>query len=347
MTITEADKEEFLSLPQEQHERLHKATAEAMRQTAVVDKTLRGEELTRALSTAENFDLARRLVDLHPKGKPADSLTYYYYSVSSGELESEEFHDGYAKFLTSFIPRREAGEKDLLDIEDSVASLTPIAIDSVRSFLKEKEFPVNPMPVAIVQCGSHVSGAALSDSPVDLLVKTVEDNPPFVVKELPLVLVYGFLAKGYLAALAPSPHDKFGIVVKVCEKRDEALLEELRRQYVSKETRLTDSKFKPSHGTEFRFYFSADNSMFVPSDLMACYDAADPRLPELLCVVKRWAKYRDIYGAENGFLSGYGFQLMALHFLLHADKEPAIENLQSTSFGRRHVKCVADRKISY
>lgn len=66
-----------------------------------------------------------------------------------------------------------------------------------------------------------------------------------------------------------------------------------------------------------------------------------------MCVVKKWAKFRKIHGLENGFLSSYGYELMVLHFLLHAEKTPIIENLQTTDWGTKTTHSVRGSTITY
>jgi DNA polymerase sigma len=51
------------------------------------------------------------------------------------------------------------------------------------------------------------------------------------------------------------------------------------------------------------------------TQLLACYSNIDPRLKKLACVIKYWAKRRQINAPFAGTLSSYAYVLLLIHFL--------------------------------
>ncbi|KAA6400668.1 MAG: putative terminal uridylyltransferase [Streblomastix strix] len=67
------------------------------------------------------------------------------------------------------------------------------------------------------------------------------------------------------------------------------------------------------------------------SELLHMYCTIDPRVRQILLLVKSWAKARQIGSAASKTLSMYGWSLLALNFLQVA-KPPVIPNLQSLEY---------------
>ncbi|KAL1956698.1 hypothetical protein VTO42DRAFT_6948 [Malbranchea cinnamomea] len=340
--VTKESIENFNSLPPETHERLRQATTRLIAEKSFVQRHLNGKSPyklsvdTSSLSAAEKFEVARHLVDFPPNEQP--------------QKVSEEPYVDFVDHLVSLVPQLVAKPEQIAEIDRTSTTLMEIANGAMRTYLGRIGLPTDPMPVTVVSCGSYFSGSAMVDSHVDLLVKpTLKRRFPFTIlcHYFPRLLAKHLVEQGFCATLAPSPHDAFSIIVKVCEKSDPALLQTLRRQYVTEEDFPSSVYFSESRGKQYNFYFSADNSIFTASDLMACYYACDPRVGEMACIIKKWAKMRRIHGLENGFLSSYGYELMLLHFLLHVDDVPVVPNLQYTDLGVRNSKYVCKRTISY
>lgn len=72
--------------------------------------------------------------------------------------------------------------------------------------------------------------------------------------------------------------------------------------------------------------------------LLRCYNKCDPRVRQMVLVVKTWAKVRKINSPYHGTLSSYGYVLMVLHYLMNVAQPPVIPNLQHMAQRRRATK---------
>jgi len=62
--------------------------------------------------------------------------------------------------------------------------------------------------------------------------------------------------------------------------------------------------------------------------LLRCYSACDPRVRDMILVIKTWAKRRKVNSGYHGTLCSYGWVLLVLHFLINVAQPPVLPNLQ-------------------
>ncbi len=73
----------------------------------------------------------------------------------------------------------------------------------------------------------------------------------------------------------------------------------------------------------FQFFFSElkcdialGNALSIHNtQLLNTYSRIDPRVRELVYIIKHWAKCRDINSPSHHTLSSYGYVLLLIHFL--------------------------------
>jgi len=106
--------------------------------------------------------------------------------------------------------------------------------------------------------------------------------------------------------------------------------------------KLTDRKSQCQVDVCFNNLLAVKNT-----ELLNIYQQIDPRVGQLGCLIKDWAKREDVVGVADGFLSSYAYLLLVIHFL--QQREPAIlPNLQelAASLGSK-AEVVEDTKWGF
>jgi len=88
-------------------------------------------------------------------------------------------------------------------------------------------------------------------------------------------------------------------------------------------------------GSNTRVDVTVNNMLaLINTHLLRCYTAIDPRLPQLVAVVKHWAKRRGVNDAYRGTLSSYAYVLLCIA-LLQQRSPPILPVLQQEVPGRK------------
>ena len=89
---------------------------------------------------------------------------------------------------------------------------------------------------------------------------------------------------------------------------------------------LRPSEYNRHHSAPHLVYFSFLFRLGVAnSDLLRCYMSLDPRIPQLVFIVRAWAKAKALTAGRH--LTNYALTLMVLYFL-QTQKLPVIPSLQ-------------------
>jgi poly(A) RNA polymerase GLD2 len=74
-------------------------------------------------------------------------------------------------------------------------------------------------------------------------------------------------------------------------------------------------RFKQVH-TDIEVDLNCNNTVgLLNTRLLYCYAGADWRVPQLMVVVKLWAKHHGINDTKNMSVSSYSLSLMVIHYL--------------------------------
>ncbi|KAG9241165.1 caffeine-induced death protein-like protein [Calycina marina] len=84
---------------------------------------------------------------------------------------------------------------------------------------------------------------------------------------------------------------------------------------------------KTDVGIQCDINFSADLALHN-TQMLRCYSHSDPRVKQMVLLVKNWAKARGINTPYRGTLSSYGYVLMVLHYLVNVARPFVCPNLQ-------------------
>ncbi|CAM9956470.1 unnamed protein product, partial [Phaeothamnion confervicola] len=86
--------------------------------------------------------------------------------------------------------------------------------------------------------------------------------------------------------------------------------------------KVTDPNGGPDGGTAC-YDICINHSVAIHNTrLLRCYVEFDERCRGMLYLVKAWAKARDVSASDRGFLSSYGWALLAIHFLQRVGVAP-------------------------
>ncbi|KAI0465975.1 hypothetical protein F4859DRAFT_338742 [Xylaria cf. heliscus] len=124
--------------------------------------------------------------------------------------------------------------------------------------------------------------------------------------------------------LIPLMQNELGILDNIRKLPDPATLSPNKPK-----DRFNDSLEFPKSGVgvqcdvNFSAHLALQNTL-----LLRCYSYTDPRVRPLVLFVKHWAKTRGINTPYRGTLSGYGYVLMVLHYLVNVVEPFVCPNLQ-------------------
>uniref|UniRef100_A0A061SDQ2 Nucleotidyltransferase family protein n=1 Tax=Tetraselmis sp. GSL018 TaxID=582737 RepID=A0A061SDQ2_9CHLO len=82
----------------------------------------------------------------------------------------------------------------------------------------------------------------------------------------------------------------------------------------------------------------------INTKLLRDYAALDPRLRQLVFIIKHWAKRRKVNEAYTGTLSSYAYVLMCIHLLQQRDPPvlPCLQSVAPPTFKRTVGSCCCD-----
>eukprot|EP00917_Polyrhabdina_sp_WS-2016_P013619 GHVP01029819.1.p1 GENE.GHVP01029819.1~~GHVP01029819.1.p1 ORF type:complete len:990 (+),score=179.63 GHVP01029819.1:3934-6903(+) len=179
-----------------------------------------------------------------------------------------------------------------------------------------------PETVAVM-VGSWISGLALRNSEVDILILTTssvelailglgDPDGPDAIKMLDQALRSNKFC-GSQELDAKSRETSRSILSRILQ----AHLRTKEFWNVGDEENLSFSLTDPNDsGSVFRLHFENDWTFSITEQLrIMCSE--NKRVHQLICLVKEWAASRQINSRKKGFLSGYDWTLLVIHFLQH------------------------------
>lgn len=325
--VSEASKQDFLSLPAEVHARLQLASAQLNAQNSVVRRIL-GQKLAPLKITAvERYELARYKVDWpSPTAEQHTIAPPFPRKIKSttmlARIRYEKTKEDYMEYLQAHIPHWELSTAHLQKLEDSRLELAGHAAGAIKNRMTELGLPTNSFTLALQCLGSFRSGLAVPSSEMDLVAIT-NGVPSAVQAELPSLFKQAFISEGHdVYSTKTNP-----VILTVREKPNTDALKNSTQVY--------------------HIHFSDFALKIQTTLLMRLYRAYDDRVYQMGVFIKHWAHARQIDSPNNGTLPSFCYMFMLLHYLMNVAKPPVVPNLQLSNIGPRDLELAEGNETAF